>query len=332
MKNPLEIPFSEYVDILLDNSTPLETEHLYRLSELEQEELTLLDKRWLGVDDERRRWILEGVERLSEEDLLLNFKSLCRVAFRDPDPDVRILAIRSLWELDDIDLADEFMHFLVNDPDGGVKAEAAATLGHFVYLGEIDSISKELLHNIEDYLFESIANEEDGRVQRRALESLGYSSRAEVEQLIETANESGDNEWIVSAVFAMGRSADQKWKQHVLERMDHPNLKVQIEACRAAGELRITESMNTMKNLLESSDEDLITVVIWSLSQIGGEGVREKLLTLFDSTNDEDLREYLDSALDNLAFTEEFPEIDLLDYPGEHDDERSRKNNEETTH
>ena len=100
----------------------------------------------------------------------------------------------------------------------------------------------------------------------------------------------------------------------------------------AAGELRITASTNTLIDLLDSSDVDLITVVIWSLSQIGGEGVREKLLALFDSTNDEDLREYMDSALDNLAFTEEFPDIDLLEFPDEHDDERPRQNNEETTH
>jgi hypothetical protein len=64
----------------------------------------------------------------------------------------------------------------------------------------------------------------------------------------------------------------------------------------------------------EEEDADILSAVIWSLSQIGGEDVRTYLESLLDQLDDEDEEQiaFLEEALDNLSFTEDLDRFDLL--------------------
>jgi hypothetical protein len=53
--------------------------------------------------------------------------------------------------------------------------------------------------------------------------------------------------------------------------------------------------------------------VIWALSQIGGEGVRETLEGLQDKTDDPDVESLIEDALDNLSLTEDASLFELMD-------------------
>jgi hypothetical protein len=64
----------------------------------------------------------------------------------------------------------------------------------------------------------------------------------------------------------------------------------------------------------EEENEAILSAVIWSLSQIGGEDVRTYLENLLDQIEDEDQIAFLEEALDNLAFTEDLDRFDLLAY------------------
>jgi hypothetical protein len=65
--------------------------------------------------------------------------------------------------------------------------------------------------------------------------------------------------------------------------------------------------------MLETEDDgDLISAAIWSLSQIGGEDVQIYIESLIDSTEDEELIEFLEEALENLAFTEDLNRFELM--------------------
>jgi hypothetical protein len=65
--------------------------------------------------------------------------------------------------------------------------------------------------------------------------------------------------------------------------------------------------------LEEEFDEAIAGAAIWSLSQIGGEGVRLYLQNLLDKVVDDDNQAaFLEEALDNLAFTEDMTSFDLL--------------------
>ncbi len=88
---------------------------------------------------------------------------------------------------------------------------AASTLGKFVYLGELEELHPKTLTAVEERLLKLATGKDETLVRRRALESLGFSSRGEVTALIEDACEQKDDDWLATALFAMGRSVDQQW-------------------------------------------------------------------------------------------------------------------------
>jgi len=71
-----------------------------------------------------------------------------------------------------------------------------------------------------------------------------------------------------------------------------------------------------LKLLEEEHDEDVFRALIWSLSQIGGEDVREYFLSLLDRYEDDEEAEieYLEEALANLDFVEDAQDFNFLNY------------------
>lgn len=54
--------------------------------------------------------------------------------------------------------------------------------------------------------------------------------------------------------------------------------------------------------------------VVWSLSKIGGEKVRDTLEQMLEETDDEDEVELIEEALENLYFTEGFDQFTMFDF------------------
>ncbi|MDZ4160180.1 MAG: HEAT repeat domain-containing protein, partial [Anaerolineaceae bacterium] len=112
-----------------------------------------------------------------------------------------------------------------------------------------------------------------------------------------------------------GRSLDPDWEKHILANVDSRDTDVQLEAVRAAGHLELDSSRKPLLDLLEESeiiDEEVRAAVIWSLSQVGGESVKEALEDLLEKTEDQDEASLIEDALDNLEFTEGFPGLELF--------------------
>jgi len=313
MNDTKKITIKQLMDALLDTDTPLHPRFLYRLSNLSQADMTALQKTWPKVPAWRRQNIMEDIEDLGSSDFVLSFDLLARYGLQDDEPRVRELAVRTLWEYEERDLIPIYLHLLVDDPDPEVRAVTATALGKFIFLGEIEELPESTLHKIEDRLLAVTQGNDTTLVRRRALESLGFSSREEVPALIESAYNSNNNEWLVSALFAMGQSANQEWSARVLSNLDNDRSDVLFEAVRAAGELEIKQAVPRLIELLEEDDSDVRSAAIWSLSQIGGEGVRQRLEELYDETEDDVEADFIDDALDNLDFTEDVALFDLLD-------------------
>jgi HEAT repeat protein len=112
----------------------------------------------------------------------------------------------------------------------------------------------------------------------------------------------------------MGRSADSRWDEEILQSLLNENQNVQDAAIVAAGELAIKEaSPILLKLLMDAAEEGEVTnAVIWSLSQIGGEDVRVYIENLLDQTDDEEQIEFLEEALENLSFTEDLDRFELM--------------------
>jgi HEAT repeat protein len=311
--NPNEIPFQQVIDALLDIEKPLSSIFLYRFSDLNSDELTQLAAAWPKIPDWRRQALMEDIEELGDSNTILSFESLARFAMTDRVPEVRLPAVRTLWEYDDLRLAQTFLELIDSDPSPAVRAAAAGGLGYFIYLGEVEEAPKKLQQKIEERLFAVMNSDEKDEVKRNALEALAFSDRKEVRGLIETAFISTDKEWVGSSIFAMGRSANNIWKPQVLEMLDSQFPILRAEAARAAGELELGEAVNRLVELIDDPDDDTRRASIWSLSQLGGDGIRQVLeKTLEDSDNEED-RNHIENALDNLTFNEDMQLLPILD-------------------
>ncbi len=315
--------FQLVLDSLLDSKKEFPRRYLSQFSDMGTLELgTLLDV-WNRVGLSRKLSLLERLESLAETDTLVSFDDLARALLTDPEPSVRIHAIRLLAECDDAKLIPSYLDMLSNDPDSDVRAEAAAALNLFVDLGELEEITEEAYSEVHAALMESAVGEGEMRVRRHALESLGYSSRPEVVPLIESAFNRDNPEWKASALVAMGRSADDRWEDEVLSALLSENNDMRRTALQAAGALSLKSARPILLRLLmeEEEDDDVTSAAIWSLSQIGGEDVRTYLETMLDQTDDEDQIEFLEDALDNLAFTEDLDRFELMSFdPDELDD------------
>ena len=228
---------------------------------------------------------------------------------------VRELAVRILWDCEANDLVPVYLNMLESDSDSRVRAVVASALGKYVYLGEIEKLPTRILHQIEDKLITVVNSSDKTLVRRRALEALGYSRRDEISPLVEAAYYSGDDEWLVSALFAMGRSANEGWGPLVIVMLENDSPEIRCEAARTAGELEISNAVPRLVELLDDYDDEVRSSAIWSLSQTGGEGVKDVLELMWDETEDVEEVESIESALDNLAFTQGLQTFSRLDFP-----------------
>ena len=313
MSIPNPIPFSKLTAALLDESTPFHPRYLNRLSDLEPNDANSLAETWPNISLHRRKALLEDLEEIHLADDLLCFEDVGRVALKDIDPSVRTRAIRILREYELVDLLPTFVNLAEHDPDTEVRADATAALAPYVYMGEVEDISEAKLKRVEECLLRLLSSSAPVFIRRKALEALGYSSRKDVAGLIHNAYASGDTDWVMTALFAIGRSADAHWKPQVLKMFTHVHPGVRAEAASAAGELEIGDAVPLLLELLEDSDLDVRLAAIWSLSQVGGKGVREALENLLEKTDDDEEADQIDRALENLDFTEEMKDLTLLE-------------------
>ncbi len=311
--NTEPISFQKVLDSLQSDGKDFPRRYLQEFSDIAPRELKALLDAWPRVALSRKLTLLEDLIVLADNDTLVSFDDFARALLTDPEPQVRTRSIRLLNECEATDLIPSYLDMLKNDPDLNVRAEAARILNLYVDLGELEEIPDTLYHQVEDGLLSSVASEDDPRVRRAALESLGYSSRPEVSTLIESSYRREDPHWKVSSLIAMGRSADERWADDVTRSLVNEDDRIRKAAAQAAGELSLKSARPLLlKMLAEEEDDTVLSALIWSLSQIGGEDVRTYLENLLDQAEEEDQIAFLEEALDNLAFTEDLDRFDLL--------------------
>ncbi len=314
---PITPEFEQALARLADTSGPVPRASLYQLSDLGRLDLAALEAAWPGFSPDRRLAIVQDLSDICEANFEVNFDHIFRIGLEDESPAVRAAAIRGLWEAEDASLAPAFLEFVREDPDPQVRAAAASALGRFVYLGELEELPTAQLRRIEDALLAVIASLDELEVRRRALEAIAYSSRPEVPALIEEAYSSDEQLMRISAVFAMGRTSDDRWSEAVQAELNSPDAELRFEAARAAGELELTDMAEALRALTDDEDTQVRDAAIWSLSQVGGTVARITLTELLDAAEEEDERDYLEDALENLEFTTDMEEFSLFDFEPE---------------
>jgi HEAT repeat protein len=319
MEEPLfspldEIPFDEVLKALLDQDQVLDPIYLYRLSDLNQDNLSELTSIWEDVHVERRRGLIEDLEQLTDTNNLLSFEAIFRFAIRDLDDQVRFFATRAIEVFDTDDLIPFFLSVLDEEDCVDVRAVTASVLGKYIYRGELDKVSPEIKQDIEDKLLGILEGNQPLEIQRRALEAISYSSRLEVKDHIITAYQSEIEDWIASALFAMGRSYDHSFSEMVFDKLHHTSPKIRLEAVRACGELTVEDAVPVILDLLDDLPE-IRRAAIWALSQIGGEDAGPAILGLLDDEVSDDEADLIQQALERLDFLEEGVNLTMFNLP-----------------
>ena len=310
-----KIKFQTVIDALLDDDADFPTKYFISFSDLENKELQLLISIWNQITPERKAILFEKLEIINESDTLMDFNQIARIALADPVAVIRASGLRILKDYEDEKLIPIIIDLLENDIDIGVRAQAASSLGNYIYLGEIEEIHPNSLKKAENCLLQVLKSSENEIVRMKALESIGYSSSEEIPEYINAAFQSGKYDSITSALNAMGKSADTSWSLQVLSMLAHPDQRIQKEAIIAAGELELKQARKLLlKMVLEAeSDEELWHVCIWSLAKIGGDQVKEVFDLLLEKASTEDEEIFLQEALDNLYLTNGIaPDFNIL--------------------
>jgi HEAT repeat protein len=286
---------------------------LPQLSDLDRNAMQALKQVWPALPTRRRRQLIRELGRLANEYIEFSFERINRFAINDPDWEVRCMAIDNLWECADPRLVPIFLNLAREDSDARVRACAARALAAFVYAGELGHISPELQRSIEDALLALAREKPDADIYLRTIEALGYSSRQEVAPLILEAYHSGDATARLSALIAMGRSANDAWEPQLLAELRSTSPEHRAQSARACGEVELKQAIPVLLGLLEDEDANVRRAAIWSLGQLGGSAAEAALTQMLESTIDEDEAGRLEEALEHLAFVDGTRDFLLFD-------------------
>ena len=295
------LSLEQVLQILVDGQ-PLAPNELGIFSNLTAAEAREVARRWPEIAGELRIAIVSTLVELDEGVVILDLGEFLRVALADSFAPVRVWAIEGLHEVLSADLLTRFIALARTDEDAGVRAAAAEALGPFVLAGELDEFDAALAIRAEQTLLELLGDEtQPVAVQCRALESIAYSGEAGVRQLIEESYYDENDELRVSAVVAMGRSADTHWRRIVVAELSSASPRMRAEACYACGELEATAGRSALLELLLDEEETVRLGAIFALARVGGEQARDALRLVADGEDDV-LAEAAAVALEEMLF------------------------------
>lgn len=308
---------------LVNRNANVTARDLFVLSDLSRQDAELVRRDWMLIAGEQRRQLILSLINVAEDDVAWQLGRLLRIALEDPDAMVRKLAIEGLWEEVSTDLIGPLIQLLYNDPDEGVRAAAASTLGSYVLAGELDELDSAFAMRAEEALLSVMHNTEEAlNVQCRALESIAYSGETGIRQLIEDAYYSPEEEFRISSLLAMGRSADTRWRGLVRAELQNPSPQMRTEAARACGELEVQKAERELIELLADEEQSVRLAAIFAIGRLGGRRAQEVLRTIANSDEPEDTIEVdaANLALEELLFFGDDERIMLLDEDEDEDE------------
>lgn len=301
-------PISELTKALASEQTAANTAVpstvVYGLSELTGDELTAVVPVWSRLSAVAKHRVLSALNEASEAMFELGFREIAMLSLGDKSSLVRAKAIELLWTDESAETMRKLMRLAESDPDLAIRSRALENLGRFILLGEYGDIPADLAAQAQALtcaIHQNMA--EPVELRRRALEALANSSHSAVEQLILAAYADGNHELRIGALFAMGRTCNQIWRDQLLNELESDNSEYVYEAIRACGQIQIADSVRRIGEFALSEDQEIQLMAIWSLGEIGGRQAFEILARLEENVADEEVAAVLDEALDAAGFS-----------------------------
>jgi len=305
MEPPMALPIEEIIASLSDDKSLLNS-RLAQLSNLDSEELRLLDQAWETIEPKRRRQIMSRLVELAEDNIELSFDSIFKSRLKDADAEVRSTAIEGLWESEETSLIEPLIKLLEQDSSEKVQAVAATALGKFALLAELRKLRPSHKSKISQALL-TIINDKSKplEVKRRALEAAAPLSLPQMKQAIMEAYHSSNPRLKISALFAMGRSCSRSWLPILLRELTSADADLRYEAAGACGELGEKEAVPYLIELTNDPDIEVRLSAIKALGKIGASEAKGCLEQCLDNPN-ETIQQAAEQALYELEGGESF--------------------------
>jgi hypothetical protein len=256
-------------------------------------------------------------------------------ALRDPRNDAsdRLLAADlagSLPAMDD-DVVEALLEIVRNPADPAeIRATSAIALGPVLETTDIEGfdddlseppIRQETFEEARETLHRVYGDETSPKeVRRRALEAAVRSMQDWHADAIRTAYATGDEEWKLTAVFAM------RWipgfEREIMESIKSTNPEIHREAVQAAGSREIDAAWPHVAALVRTpgTDKDLLLAAIEAAGEIRPQEAMELFGELIDS-EDEDIAAAVDEALMMADSRLEFDRMEEEDDEEEEEEE-----------
>jgi HEAT repeat protein len=283
---------------LADTKSRLPVRQLHLLSDMPPAAVAAFEEAWPGIDLYRRREIMRHLAEICQSDFSVDFGPVALIGIRDEDEQVRLAALDTFWDAEAPELIAPLLGLLNHDAAVAVQASAALALGQFVMMGELGELPTAVFEDLTDDLLAVLRDSERALLVRcRALEALSAAGRNEVPELIRDAYGSGEETLRISAVAAMGRTADPRWEPIVIAELASVNPSMRYHATRAAGMIALEAALPDLIDLLEDPDPEVVAASIWALGEIGGDEARWALESLLD---DDEIGDLVQDALEAM--------------------------------
>jgi HEAT repeat protein len=271
------------------------------LSDLSKDEVRQLGHAWLDFPEPTRIDVVRKLTELAENDVLLQFGRVFRLALSDTSASVRQMAVLGLWEEEDPRIISTLIAIMNEDESVDVRAAAASGLGRYTLMVSMEELGEPDAQLLQDSLLQVLRSLTHAQlVRRRALESLAALDYVvSVDEFIAEFYDSDDTAAKASAIFAMGKTSNKKWLPTVIELFESDDSELRYEAARAAGFLGRTDAVSGLSTLMTDTDVEIRHAAIASLGEIGGQAairVLERFLGRCSNADREAAEEALDEA------------------------------------
>ena len=169
-------------------------------------------------------------------------------------------------------------------------------------LGELEQLPRATSMKVKEALLAAVRNTGETSVVRyRALEAVSSMSGGDVHAEVGRAYHLDDPGALAAALYAMGRSGDDRWAPHVIAQLRNTDPAIRVEATRAAGELELADAIEPLLKMITDPDPEVKQAVLEALGNIGGPQAQMVLEELAQS-DDEATQSAASEALGELLF------------------------------
>jgi HEAT repeat protein len=270
------------------------------LADLDRAEASRFSQQWPTLSAETREVVARQMLELAELRVDLHFGRVLRMLLDDPSATIRQLAASALWEDEGADLPIRLLALAAEDPSQDVVAQAVQSLAATCDRAATGDVDESLARRLRDELL-AIADD-PGRaptVRRRALEVAAvFADDARVAPLIEDFYDADEPGFRASAVYAMGRTADGRWRSRIVDEFVSDDAELRFEAARAAGELGDSEALPGLIELAGDEDPEVRQAAIGAMGRIGGRASLRALQRLAENAAESDADAIEDALLE----------------------------------